>query len=189
MRRQRLGALSQLVLRVGLPVERRVGLGALQLDHPVERGDGAIPAAGVERALSLLVVATFSRSRSRFARSFSRARHRRRRAARRCRAAHWSVQLLPRPGAAASRVDVGRGAALRATATRRRPAAERADVRRRPRPPPRRVPAACAAGVCAACGRLRRGRPCRDQRRGQRQSQVCCRRHVMSLYGCRLSTA
>ena len=37
-RRQRLGALSLLVLRVGLPVERGVRLRPLDLDHPVEGG-------------------------------------------------------------------------------------------------------------------------------------------------------
>ena len=55
-RRQRLGTLAELVLRVGLPVERGVGLVALQLDDAVEAADGAIPSAGVERALALVVI-------------------------------------------------------------------------------------------------------------------------------------
>ena len=67
MRRQRLGALSLLVLGVGLPVERRIRLRPLDLDHPVERGDRAIPARR-NRARSVPGRSRSSRGRGRAAR-------------------------------------------------------------------------------------------------------------------------
>ncbi len=71
-RGERIGALSEPVLRVGLPVERRVGARALQIGETGEVVDGAVPSAVVEGVVALLVELTTSRSRSACARWISR---------------------------------------------------------------------------------------------------------------------
>ena len=54
-RRERVGALSEPVLRVGLPVERRVGARTLQIGQAREVIDRAIPTAFVQRVVALFV--------------------------------------------------------------------------------------------------------------------------------------
>ena len=54
-RLQRVGAPAELVLRVGLPVERPVGVGARRLDDAVETLDRALPLALVQRLVAGLI--------------------------------------------------------------------------------------------------------------------------------------
>ena len=54
-RRQRFGALTEAILRIGLPVERRVRPAALHRRHVVEPLDSALPARLVARADGVLI--------------------------------------------------------------------------------------------------------------------------------------